>query len=77
MSYLAFGGSAVLAGFAVPSFGLRETATVYGAIVIALSLVAAAAGASDCASAASRSAAGGLAAAGAGKHEPRMPAGVR
>jgi MFS family permease len=45
VSYLAFGGSAVLAGFAVPSFGLRETATVYGAIVIALSLVAAAAGA--------------------------------
>jgi MFS family permease len=44
VSYLAFGGSAVLAGFAVPSFGLRETATVYGAIVIALSLVAAAAG---------------------------------
>ena len=45
VSYLAFGGSAVLAGFAVPSFGLRETATVYGAVVIALSLVAAAAGA--------------------------------
>jgi MFS family permease len=45
VSYLAFGGSAVLAGFAVPSFGLRETATVYGAAVIALSLVAAAVGA--------------------------------
>jgi MFS family permease len=44
VSYLAFGGSAVLAGLAVPSFGLRPTATVYGAIVIALSLLAAAAG---------------------------------
>jgi predicted MFS family arabinose efflux permease len=44
VSYLAFGGSAVLAGLAVPSYGLRPTATVYGAIVIALSLAAAAAG---------------------------------
>jgi MFS family permease len=44
VSYLAFGGSAVLAGVAVPSYGLRPTATVYGAIVIALSLLAAAAG---------------------------------
>ncbi|MCW2546867.1 MAG: Major Facilitator Superfamily [Mycobacterium sp.] len=43
-SYLAFGGSAVLAGLAVPHFGLRPTSTVYGAIVIALSLAAAAAG---------------------------------
>jgi MFS family permease len=44
VSYLAFGGSAVLAGLAVPTYGLRPTATVYGAIVIALSLAAAAAG---------------------------------
>ena len=44
VSYLAFGGSAVLAGLAVPSYGLRETATVYGLIVIALSLVAAGVG---------------------------------
>lgn len=44
VSYLAFGGSAVLAGLAVPSYGLRPTATVYGAIVIALSLGAAIAG---------------------------------
>lgn len=44
LSYLAFGGSAVLAGLAVPSYGLRPTATVYGAIVIALSLAAAVAG---------------------------------
>ena len=43
-SYLAFGGSAVLAGLAVPHFGLRPTASVYGAIVIVLSLAAAAAG---------------------------------
>jgi MFS family permease len=44
VSYLAFGGSAVLAGLAVPSYGLRPTATVYGVIVIALSLAAAATG---------------------------------
>ena len=44
VSYLAFGGSAVIAGFAVPSYGLQTTATVYGLAVIALSLVAAAAG---------------------------------
>ena len=44
LSYLAFGGSAVLAGFAVPTYGLRPTATVYGAIVIALSLGAGLAG---------------------------------
>jgi MFS family permease len=43
-SYLAFGGSAVLAGLAVPHFGLRPTATVYGAVVIVLALAAAAAG---------------------------------
>jgi hypothetical protein len=47
VSYLAFGGSAVLAGLAVPCYGLRPTATVYGAIVIALSLAAAAAGLSE------------------------------
>ncbi len=43
-SYLAFGGSAVLAGLAVPEFGLRPTATGYGVVVIALSLVAVFAG---------------------------------
>lgn len=40
VSYLAFGGSAVLAGLAVPRFGLQDTATWYGAAVIALALVA-------------------------------------
>ena len=40
-SYLSFGGSAVLAGLAVPTFGLRPVATGYGAAVIALSLLAA------------------------------------
>jgi MFS family permease len=44
VSYLAFGGSAVLAGLAVPPFGLRPTAIVYGGVVIALSLFAAVAG---------------------------------
>lgn len=41
VSYLAFGGSAVAAGLAVPHFGLLRTATGYGLIVIALSLIAA------------------------------------
>jgi hypothetical protein len=41
VSYLAFGGSAVLAGLAVPHFGLLRTATVYGLAVIVLSLIAA------------------------------------
>jgi MFS family permease len=44
-SYVAFGGSAVAAGFAVPHFGLRPVAVTYGLVVIALSLVAAVAGA--------------------------------
>ncbi len=44
VSYLAFGGSAVLAGLAVPHFGLLRTATVYSLAVIALALVAAALG---------------------------------
>ncbi|MBT0772342.1 MFS transporter [Kineosporia sp. J2-2] len=39
-SYLAFGGAAVLAGLAVPHFGLRPTTTVFGLVVIALALVA-------------------------------------
>ncbi len=47
VSYLAFGGSAVLAGLAVPSFGLRRTATVYGVVVITLALAAAAFGLFD------------------------------
>ncbi len=75
VSYLAFGGSAVLAGFAVPSFGLRETATVYGAIVIALSLAAAAAGALGL-----RHRRIELATAGdvdGRQSQPRVPAGVR
>ncbi|MCO5972368.1 MFS transporter [Actinoallomurus soli] len=41
ISYLAFSVPAVVAGIAVPSFGLRATATAYGAVVIALSLIAA------------------------------------
>ncbi|GAA4622099.1 MFS transporter [Actinoallomurus vinaceus] len=45
VSYLAFSVPAVLAGLAVPSLGLRATATVYGAIVIALALTAALSGA--------------------------------
>ncbi len=44
LSYGAFGGSAIVAGLAVPSFGLRPTATVYGAVVIAVALGAAAVG---------------------------------
>jgi len=40
LSYVAFGLPAVLAGLAVPSLGLRPTATAYGAVVIALSLLA-------------------------------------
>ena len=38
MSYLAFGGSAVLAGLAVPRYGLQETATWYGVAVMVLAL---------------------------------------
>ncbi|MEV0409093.1 MFS transporter [Actinoallomurus sp. NPDC050550] len=45
VSYLAFSVPAVLAGLAVPSLGLRATATGYGAIVIALALTAALSGA--------------------------------
>jgi predicted MFS family arabinose efflux permease len=44
-SYVAFGGSAVAAGFAVPHFGLRPVAITYGVVVIVLALVAAVAGA--------------------------------
>ncbi len=44
-SYVAFGGSAVAAGLAVPHFGLRPVAIVYGIVVIVLTLIAAAAGA--------------------------------
>jgi MFS family permease len=40
VSYLAFGGSAVLAGLAVPRYGLQETATWYGVAVMALALLA-------------------------------------
>jgi predicted MFS family arabinose efflux permease len=43
-SYVAFGVCAVLAGLAVPHFGLRPVATAYGAVVIALSLTAAVTG---------------------------------
>ncbi|MEV5753094.1 MFS transporter [Actinoallomurus sp. NPDC052308] len=45
VSYLAFSVPAVVAGAAVPSFGLRATATAYGAVVIALALTAAVSGA--------------------------------
>jgi MFS family permease len=41
VSYGAFGGSAVIAGLVVPSYGLRPTSTVYGIVVIVLSLLAA------------------------------------
>jgi predicted MFS family arabinose efflux permease len=41
VSYLAFGGSAVLAGLAVPRYGLQETATWYGVSVMVLAMVAA------------------------------------
>jgi MFS family permease len=41
VSYGGFGGSAVLAGLAVPQFGLRPTAIGFGFIVIALALLAA------------------------------------
>jgi Major Facilitator Superfamily len=44
VSYLAFSVPAVVAG-AVPSFGLRATATAYGAVVIALALMAVVSGA--------------------------------
>ncbi|WP_051941133.1 MFS transporter [Phaeacidiphilus oryzae] len=40
VNYLAFGVPAVIAGFAVPRFGLEPTAVVYGAIVALLSLAA-------------------------------------
>ena len=40
VSYLAFGGSAVLAGLAVPRYGLQETATWYGVAVMVLALAA-------------------------------------
>jgi MFS family permease len=45
VSYAGFGGSAVLVGLAVPPFGLRPTAIVFGAAVIVLALLAAATGA--------------------------------
>ncbi|NHC47174.1 MFS transporter [Motilibacter aurantiacus] len=41
VSYLAFSIPAVVAGLAVPSAGLRATATAYGLVVIVLALVAA------------------------------------
>lgn len=41
ISYLAFGIPAVAAGFAAPELGLATTATVYGAVVVALSATAA------------------------------------
>ncbi len=41
VSYVAFGGSAVLAGLAVPRYGLQETATWYGVAVMVLALAAA------------------------------------
>jgi predicted MFS family arabinose efflux permease len=41
VSYLAFGGSAVLAGLAVPRYGLQETATWYGVAVMVLAMAAA------------------------------------
>lgn len=43
-SYVAFGTCAVLAGLAVPHFGLRPVAVAYGLAVVALSLTAAVAG---------------------------------
>ncbi|MGJ9423572.1 MFS transporter [Aeromicrobium sp. CF3.5] len=41
ISYLAFGIPAVAAGFASPILGIGTTATVYGAVVVALSVTAA------------------------------------
>lgn len=41
ISYLAFGIPAVGAGFASPALGLGTTATIYGAVVVALSITAA------------------------------------
>ena len=41
VSYGGFGGSAVLAGLAVPHLGLRPTAVWFGVVVIALALLAA------------------------------------
>ena len=43
-SYVAFGSCAVLAGLAVPHFGLRPVAVAYGLAVVALSLTAAVTG---------------------------------
>jgi MFS family permease len=45
VSYLAFSVPAVLAGLAVPSAGLRTTATAYGVLVLVLALLAVVAGA--------------------------------
>ncbi|WUD71002.1 MFS transporter [Streptomyces sp. NBC_00510] len=45
VSYLALSVPAVLAGLAVPSFGLHSTATVYGAGVVVLALLAVVSGA--------------------------------
>ncbi|SNS34679.1 MFS transporter [Actinacidiphila glaucinigra] len=45
VSYLALSVPAVLAGLAVPSFGLHDTAMVYGAAVVLLALLAAVSGA--------------------------------
>ncbi|GAA4556251.1 MFS transporter [Planotetraspora kaengkrachanensis] len=45
VSYLAFSVPAVLAGLAVPSAGLHDTATAYGALVLVLALLAVVAGA--------------------------------
>ncbi|MFL6057062.1 MAG: MFS transporter, partial [Actinoallomurus sp.] len=45
VSYLANSVPAVVAGTAVPSFGLRATATAYGAVVIVLALMAVVSGA--------------------------------
>ncbi|GLY18385.1 MFS transporter [Kineosporia sp. NBRC 101677] len=42
-SYGAFGGAAVIAGLAVPQFGLKPTTMVFGVVVIALALLAIAA----------------------------------
>lgn len=41
VSYLALSVPAVLAGFAVPTFGLRSTAAVYGCAVVVLALLSA------------------------------------
>jgi hypothetical protein len=41
ISYLAFGIPSVAAGFAAPELGLDTTATIYGAVVVVLSVTAA------------------------------------